>query len=136
MLIVETIRKIRLSVHRDGKSLRKTAEDLNLSRNTVRKVIRSEETAFTYKRKKQPMPKLGEFVEKLAGKLERDKKLPKRQRRTAQKLFQELQLMGYEATHSPRMNDQRIPQFLEPSGGQNGRLAVFHHVGEQRRGKR
>ena len=49
MLIVETIRKIRLSVHRDGKSLRKTAEDLNLSRNTVRKVIRSEETSFTYK---------------------------------------------------------------------------------------
>ena len=96
MLIVETIRKIRLSVHRDGKSLRKTAEDLNLSRNTVRKVIRSEETAFTYKRKKQPMPKLGEFVDELAGKLERDKKLPKRQRRTAQKLFQELQLMGYE----------------------------------------
>ena len=43
MLIVETIRKIRLSVHRDGKSLRKTAEDLNLSRNTVRKVIRSED---------------------------------------------------------------------------------------------
>ena len=96
MLIVETIRKIRLSVHRDGKSLRKTAEDLNLSRNTVRKVIRSEETAFTYTRKKQPMPKLGEFVDELAGKLERDKKLPKRQRRTAQKLFQELQLMGYE----------------------------------------
>ena len=96
MLIVETIRKIRLSVHRDGKALRKTAEDLNLSRNTVRKVIRSEETAFTYKRKKQPMPKLGEFVDELAGKLERDKKLPKRQLRTAQKLFQELQLMGYE----------------------------------------
>ncbi len=96
MLIVETIRKIRLSVHRDGRSLRKTAEDLNLSRNTVRKVIRSQETAFTYKRKKQPMPKLGAFVEKLTEELESDKKLPKRQRRTAQKLFQELQLMGYE----------------------------------------
>ena len=96
MLIVETIRKIRLSVHRDGKSLRKTAEDLNLSRNTVRKVIRSEKTAFAYKRKKQPMPKLGAFVENLAEKLERDKKLPKRQRRTVRKLFQELQLIGYE----------------------------------------
>ena len=69
MLIVETIRKIRLSVHRDGKSLRKTAEDLNLSRNTVRKVVRSEDTAFTYERKKQPMPKLGAFVEKLTDKL-------------------------------------------------------------------
>jgi transposase len=96
MLIVETIRKIRMSVHRDGKSLRKTAEDLNLSRNTVRKVIRSEETAFEYKRKKQPMPKLGTFVEKLTEELEKDKELPKRQRRTGQKLFQELQVLGYE----------------------------------------
>jgi len=42
------------------------------------------------------MPRLGAFVEKLTEKLERDKKLPKRQRRTTQKLFQELQLMGYE----------------------------------------
>ena len=91
MLIVETIRKIRLSVHRDGKSLRKTAEDLNLSRNTVRKVIRSQETAFKYRRDNQPMPKLGAYVESLSEKLESDKILPKRQRRTAEKLFQELQ---------------------------------------------
>ncbi len=96
MLIVETIRKIRLSVHRNGKSLRKTAEDLNLSRNTVRKVIRSQETAFKYRREKQPMPKLGAYVDKLTEKLESDKMLPKRQRRTAQKLFQELQQDGYE----------------------------------------
>lgn len=96
MLIVETIRKIRLSVHRDGKSLRETAEDLNLSRNTVRKVIRSQETAFKYKRDHQPMPKLGAFVERLIEKLESDKMLPKRQRRTAQKLFQEFQQEGYE----------------------------------------
>jgi len=96
MLVVETIRKIRLFVHRDGKSLRKTAEDLNLSRNTVRKVIRSQETAFTYRRDKQPMPKLGAYVESLTERLESDKTLPKRQRRTAQKLFQELQLEGYE----------------------------------------
>lgn len=96
MLVVETIRKIRLSVHRDGKSLRKTAEDLNLSRNTVRKVIRSQQTAFTYKRDRQPMPKMGSYVESLKKKLKADKKLPKRQRRTAQKLFDELQQEGYQ----------------------------------------
>jgi len=96
MLIVETIRKIRLSVQRDGKSLRKTADDLNLSRNTVRKVIRSQETAFKYKRTNQPMPRLGPYIEGLVEKLEKDKALPKRQRRTSQKLFQELQQEGYE----------------------------------------
>jgi transposase len=119
MLIVETIRKIRLSVHRDGKSLRKTAEDLNLSRNTVRKVIRSQETAFTYKRKKQPMPKLGSFVDTLAERLEGDKKLPKRQRRTAQKLFQELQLMGYEGGYdSVRRYVKRWRQMQSKATGQ------------------
>ena len=51
MLIVETIRKVRLSVHRDGKSIRQTAKDLHLSKNTVKKVIRSEQTSFEYKRK-------------------------------------------------------------------------------------
>jgi transposase InsO family protein len=42
MLIVETIRKIRLAHYRDKKSLRQIAREFNLSRNTVRKVIRSD----------------------------------------------------------------------------------------------
>jgi Mor family transcriptional regulator len=50
MLIVETIRKNRLAIHRNGKSIRKTAKELRVSRNTVRKVVRSEQTAFTYRR--------------------------------------------------------------------------------------
>jgi transposase len=95
MLTVETIRKIRLSVHRDGKSIRQTAKNLRLSRNTVRKAIRSQETAFHYKRTNQPRPKLDPFVESLEKRLEEDKKLPKRYRRTAQILFEELQLEGY-----------------------------------------
>jgi len=58
MLTVETIRKIRLAVHRDGKSIRKTAKDLCLSRNTVRKVIRSDQTAFEYIRRVATPPKV------------------------------------------------------------------------------
>ena len=42
MLTVETIRKIRLAA-RDKKSIRQIARDLRLSRNTVRKVLRSGE---------------------------------------------------------------------------------------------
>ena len=38
---METIRKIRLAAHGGGKSIRQIAKDLNLSRNTVRKVLRS-----------------------------------------------------------------------------------------------
>jgi transposase len=95
MLTVETIRKIRLSVHRDGKSIRRTAKDLRLSRNTVRKAIRTEETAFHYGRRVQPMPKLGRFMEVLERRLAEEQKLPKRERRTAQMFFEELQMEGY-----------------------------------------
>ena len=63
MLTVETIRKIRLAVNREGKSIRKTAKDLHLSRNTVRKVIRSDQTAFEYKRQVQPHPRLGDHID-------------------------------------------------------------------------
>ena len=93
---METIRKIRLSVHRDGKSIRETAKDLRLARNTVRKAIRSDQTSFEYQRQLQPRPKLGPFVETLEGRLADDQKLPKRRRRTARVLFEELQGEGYE----------------------------------------
>jgi transposase len=95
MLTVETIRKIRLAVHRNGKSIRKTAKDLCLSRNTVRKVIRSDQTAFEYKRRIQHRPRLGSHIKKIEDRLAMDQKLPKKQQRTAQVLFEELQSEGY-----------------------------------------
>ena len=96
MLIVETIRKIRVAHHRDGKSIRQIARDFNLSRNTVKKVIRGDSTEFTYDRKIQPLPKLGPFAESLAAYLEADRILPRRQQRTAVVLFEELQREGFE----------------------------------------
>jgi hypothetical protein len=95
MLTVETIRKIRLAIHRDGKTIRQTVRDLRVSRNTVRKVIRSQQTAFTYRRSTQPRPVLGAFVERLEQALEEDKKLSKRQRRSCIVLFEQLQAEGY-----------------------------------------
>ena len=65
MLTEETIRKIRVAVERDGKSLHQTARDPRVSRNTVRKVIRSEQTAFEYRRRVQPMPVLGVYFRRL-----------------------------------------------------------------------
>lgn len=96
MLIVETIRKIRLAAHRDQKSIRQIAKELNLARNTVRKALRNDQTAFSYERKLQPRPKLGPYTEKLVEQLEADQKLPKKMRRIVQILFEELQIQGYE----------------------------------------
>jgi transposase len=95
MLTVDTIRKVRIAYHRDGKSIRKTARDLRLSRNTVRKVVRSDQTAFEYQRSKQAFPKLGAYIKELEQRLKEDQPLPKKRRRTAQALFEELQNQGY-----------------------------------------
>ena len=93
---METIRKIRLAYHRDGKKIRQITNELRLSRNTVRKVLRSDQTAFEYKRKVQPRPKLGNYVDILEERLLCDQRLPKKQRRTVQILYEQLQLEGYQ----------------------------------------
>jgi transposase len=99
MLTVETIRKIRLSIYRDGKSIRQTAQELRVSRNTVRKAVRTQQTAFTYRRSRQPRRALGAFVERLEASLASDQELPKRQRRTAIALFEQLQAEGYTGSY-------------------------------------
>jgi transposase len=61
MLVVETIGRIRREHFVQGKSIREIARDLRLSRSTVRKVLWSEETSFSYERQVQPRPKLGRW---------------------------------------------------------------------------
>ena len=61
MLIVETIGRIRREHLVKGKSIKEIARDLKISRNTVRKVLRSGETSFSYEREVQPRPKLGRW---------------------------------------------------------------------------
>ncbi len=57
MLVVETIAKIRRAHFIDGKSIKQICRELQLSRNTVRKVIRSGATEFTYDRIRSAPPK-------------------------------------------------------------------------------
>jgi len=95
MLIVETIRKIRCAYHRDGKKIRQIARDFNLSKNTVKKVIRGDATEFTYDRKDQPLPKLGPYQEHLIASLTADSTKSGKEQRTAMVLFEELQGQGF-----------------------------------------
>jgi len=95
MLIVETIRKIRCAYERDKKSIRQIAIDFRLARNTVKKILRSGITDQQYIRKEQPLPKLGPFQVFLSERLSSDSTKPKREQRTAQVLFEELQRQGF-----------------------------------------
>jgi len=96
MLIVETIAKIRRLHFRDGVGIKEITRKLGLARNTVRKVIRSEATAPTYERGKQPLPRLGEHVKRLDVLLEEDWQRPKKRRFTARRLLEVLQGEGYD----------------------------------------
>ena len=67
MLVVETIARIRRDHLVKGVPIKKIARDLRVSKNTIRKVVRGDETSHTYERKIQPMPKLVLFRTLLDG---------------------------------------------------------------------
>ena len=96
MLIVETIGRIRRERFVKGKSIKQIARDLGLSRNTVRKVLRSEETSFAYEREVQPRPKLGRWTAELDRLLTANANSSTRERLTLIRLFEELRALGYE----------------------------------------
>src|SRR5205807_2751016 len=61
MLTVETIGRIRREHFLKGKTIKEIARDLKVSRNKVRRVLRSGATSFEYEREIQPRPKLGRW---------------------------------------------------------------------------
>jgi transposase len=96
MLIVETIGRIRRDHLVKGKSIREIARDLKLSRNTVRRVLRTGETSSSYEREHQPGPRLGRWKGDLDRMLTANAGKPARERLTLIRLFEELRALGYE----------------------------------------
>jgi transposase len=96
MLIVETVGRIRREHLVKGKSIKEIARDLNISRNTVRKVLRSGETSFSYEREVRPRPKLGRWKAEIDRLLTRNVESAARERLTLIRIFEELRTLGYE----------------------------------------
>jgi transposase len=128
MLIVETIGRIRREHLIKGKSIKEIARDLKISRNTVRKVLRSGETSFSYEREIQPRPKLGRWKAELDRMLTANAGNPARERLTLIRLFEELRALGYEGgydavrryarswgrEHASQMADAYVPLSFAP----------------------
>ena len=95
MLVVETIAKIRRAHFIEGKSIKQICRELRVSRNTVRKVIRSGATEFTYDRTTQPRPKIGPWRSELDAMLAENARRPKRDRLTVIRIYEELRNRGY-----------------------------------------
>ena len=96
MLVVETIGRIRREHWVKGKSIREIARDLKVSRNTVRKVLRSGETSFWYEREVQCRPLLGRWKAELDRLLTKNATSTARERLTLIRLFEELRALGYQ----------------------------------------
>ena len=91
---METVAKIRRRRLVEGETISGIARELRLSRNTVKKYLHQSEPP-AYRRGEQPKPKLGGYEALLEDWLEQDAQRLRRQRRTARRLFEDLQAEGY-----------------------------------------
>jgi predicted transcriptional regulator len=86
---VDTIARVRREFFGRGRTIKEIVRNLHVSRNTVRKILRSGATAFSYEREVQPLPKIGPSLTANAGKSGRE-------RLTLIRLYEELHALGYE----------------------------------------
>lgn len=92
---METVARIRRKYFVKGKSIKEIVRDLGAARNTVRKVLRSGDTAFSYERSVQRLPKLGPWLADLDRLLLANERTAKRERLTLVRAHEELQGLGY-----------------------------------------
>ncbi len=126
MNIIAEIRRLYFIEHETVSAL---ARLYKLSRPTIRKHLNTVEEP-TYHRKEQPHPKLGIHIEQLTTWLQMEALLPRKQRRTGQRLYECLQQEGYSGgysavqryvkawkkqhTNSPGIKKAFIPLFFPP----------------------
>ena len=93
---VDTIARIRREFFIRGRPIKEIVRELHVSRNTVRKVVRSGATALAYERDVQPLPKLGRWREDLDRLLLTNAGKGSRERLTLMRIFEALRGLGYE----------------------------------------
>lgn len=92
---VDAIARIRCAALVQGKTIKEIMRELHVSRNAVRKVLRSGEASCSYAREVQPQPKLGPWKDDLDRLLTANDGRPARERLTLVRIFEELRGLGY-----------------------------------------
>lgn len=98
--------KIRRMFYRDGVSLSEIARRTSLSRNTIKKWLKTPEGVEPKYRRNPVVKVLTPYVDRLERALEADARRAKRERRTARKLFEELRADGFVGSYS------RVSEFV------------------------
>ena len=108
--------RVRRLYYRDGLSLSEIERRTGLTRKTVRGWLKAAEgTEPEYRRRRAEDTKIAPFAAQLTKALETDARRPKRDRRTALKLFHEIQTAGFDGDYS------RVTEFVRrwrEAGGQ------------------
>ena len=99
MKSVDTIARVRREHFIRHRSIREISRDLNVSRNTVRKILRSGATEFQYEREVQPLPTIGPWREQLDRLLMANEGKATRERLTLIRLFEELREAGFKGSY-------------------------------------
>lgn len=98
--------RVRRLHFRDGLTLSEIERRTGVTRKTIRKWLRAPEGAEPKYRRRSRDTKIGPYAERLVRMLEVDARRPLRQRRTALKLFGELQSLGFDGDYS------RVTEFI------------------------
>lgn len=99
MIGVETIAKVRRDHFVHGKGIKEICRARGLSRNSVRKILRSEETAFTYEGEGRPLPRIGPWRERLDAMLVANEKRARRDRYRLTRVYDDLKREGYDGSY-------------------------------------
>ena len=101
MITMEMIGKIRRMHFRDGMSLHQISKRTGISRNTIRKWVRAPKPDNPPKYKRRDTPtKLSPYIEFLQKALKADSLRPRKNRRSAWALFEQVKDLGYTGCYS------------------------------------
>lgn len=118
VLLMESALKIRRMVLRDGQSIRSVSRDTGLSRTTIRKYVKDASPPAYHRHGPAARHKLCDGYDvQLQALYEQDLKRPRRERRTAVKLYEHLVGEGYTGSYSPV---QRFIRDLKRAGAGAG----------------
>jgi len=104
--------------HRDNKSVREIARATSLSRNTVRKYLRSGASQPPAYKRPSISTKLTPYVESVKQALLADARRPKKERRTIRALYKQIAAEGYEGGYT------RLTDFVRQWRGSQGGVLV------------
>jgi len=115
MVVLETIGRLRREHFVKGRAIKEIARDLKISRNTVRKIIRSEKTSFSYDREVQPQPKLEHWSAELDRLLTTNASKPAREQQPAisDELLDQL-LAGADPSRASAVSAMRSSSLRKP----------------------